>query len=228
MKNFKRIFALLLCLCIVMLSACQDSNKPDSQPKVTLYGYQFPAVLDDITIEKCSLYSGEYIEDASFENCENVAALTVKNNSEKDIQLLRIKLQTQSKDMLFEVTTLTAGSTATVLEKTKQTLTEEDKIYSLTIENRADFSENVSLKDKDIFIQGNLKTINIKNISNKDIENDIYIYYKKKDENGNFLGGLTFRTKAEGGIKAGEIKQLPADSFDPADSVVVFVDYVQQ
>jgi hypothetical protein len=87
-----------------------------------------------------------------------------------------------------------------------------------------DFSTNVSLRENQFLIQANDKTINIKNISATDYESEIYVYYKQKDDDGNYFGGITFRTKANG-LGVDEIQQLPASHFVVGGSEVVFVDY---
>ncbi len=185
----------------------------------------FPLMVDtDISVLDCFLYTGEFIEDSSFENKENVAAVKVKNNSAKDIQLARIYVLTTEKELLFEATTLLAGATMTVLEKEGQTLGKVEEIKDFRVENRVDFPTNVSLCENRFLLQANNKTINIKNISTTDCESEIYVYYKKKDDSGNYFGGITFRTKASG-LKVDEIQQLPAPHFTVGDSEVVFVDY---
>lgn len=224
MKNIKKIIAVTLCLSIILLCGC--GKKDPEQEKKTAYGYEFPIeACEGITVEDFYLYSGEYVEDGSFENCENVVALKVKNTSETDLQLIRLTVKTNEKSMMFEVTTLKAGAIVTVLEKSKQTMTADEKILEISYENKVDFAEKISLREDEFLVQGNQKTINIKNISGTEIESDIYVYYKKKDADGNYFGGITFRTKAEGGIKADEIKQLSASGFDPDNSEVIFVDY---
>ncbi len=228
MKNIKKIIAVLLCMSIALLCGCTTEKKPEQpveEKTKTAYGYKFPAAIcEGVSVEDFYLYSGEYIEDASFENCEKIVALKVKNTSETDIQLVRIKVKTDAKEMLFEITTLKAGATVIVLEKSKQTMGKNEKIIGFDYENRVDFKEKITLKDDFFLVKTNLKTINIKNISDNEIESDIYVYYKKKDADGNYFGGITFRTKADG-LKIEEIKQLPASNFDPDNSEVLFVDY---
>ncbi len=228
MKNIKKIIAVLLCLSIVMLCGCTVGKKPENtEGKKVVCGFTFPAKLyNDVIIEDCYLYSGEYPEDGSFDACENVVALKVKNNSATDVQLMRISVTTNSKVMEFELTSLLAGATVIVLEKSKQTMAENEKILSIECVNRADFAENVTLMEDTFLVQGNLATINIKSLSKTEIKSDIYVYYKKKDADGNYFGGVTFRTKAEG-LKPDAIKQLPAANFDPQNSEVLFVDYAK-
>lgn len=222
MNIIKKIFAALLCLGIIFLCGCNPADS--SQKSFTRYGYTFPAEIEDLSVESCYLYSGEYVEDGSFEICENVAAIKLKNNSEKDIQYLIINLETDSKLLSFEVTTLPAGSTVVALEKSKQTLMEDEKIVSFEIDTRVDFVNKLSLLEDTFILQCNTKSINIKNISNNEITSDIYVYYKKLDEDGNLFGGITFRIKADG-LKPDAIKQIPASNFDPDNSEVLFVSY---
>ena len=225
MKIIKKIIPILLCVCIVFICGCTPDNT--GADKKTAYGYDISNAIDiGVVIDDIYLYSGKYIEDGSYDECENVAALKVKNLSETDIQLIRINVKTDTKELSFEITTLVAGSTVIVLEKSKQTIAENEKIISIETENRADFSDRISLKTDTFIVQGNLSTMNIKNISPNEIQGDIYIYYKKKDADGNYFGGITFRTKAAG-LKPSEIKQLPAANFDPSDSEVLFVDYAE-
>lgn len=228
MNIIKKIIAVLSCLSIVLLCGCNTEKKPENsvEEQKLIYGFQFPvAPCDGVSVESLYLYSGEYPEDGSFDACENVVALKVKNNSAKDIQLLRINVATESKVMEFEVTTLLADSSLVVLEKSKQTIAENEKIVGFECVNRVDFQANVTLKEDTFLVQGNPKTINIKNISETEIESDIYVYYKKTDNDGNYFGGITFRTKADG-LKPSEVKQLPATEFQPDSSEVLFVDYV--
>lgn len=215
MKHIKKIVAILLCLSFFSLAGCGS----------TKYGKALPIDADiDISIEDCFLYSGEFVEDGSFEEKEDVAAIKVKNNSNKAIRLARIYITTSEKELFFEITTLPAGATVTALEKGAQTIKWNEKIKEVRVENRVDFAKPLSLHEDIFLLQANDKTINIKNISKKKIKSDIYVYYKNKDADGNYFGGITFRTKADG-LKPDEIKQLPASHYQKADSEVLFVDY---
>ncbi len=215
MKHIKKIVAVLLCLSFLSFAGC----------KQTKYGKNFPIDADTvISVEDCFLYSGEFVEDGSFEEKEDVAAIKVKNNSNKAIKLARIYITTSKKELFFEITTLPAGATATVLEKGAQTIKWNEKIKEIRVENRVDFEDKLSLHEDVFLLQANNQTINIKNISNEKIDSDIYVYYKNKDADGNYFGGITFRSKADG-LQPGEIKQLPASHYQKADSEVLFVDY---
>ncbi len=219
MKRTKLIIAFLLVFVSLNSAGCSKDNID------TFHGIVFPVTLhSDIIIEDGYLYSGEFPEDGSFSQKENVLALKIANNSDKDLRLIRIIVTTNKKEMLFEATTLTAKSKMTVFEKNAQTLEENEKITDIKSENRVDFDSYVSKKSESIELMTANGIFNVKNISGDDIGSDIFVYYKKIDENGDYFGGITFRSKAAG-LKNGELKQIPASHFDIHDSKVIFVDY---
>jgi hypothetical protein len=71
-------------------------------------------------------------------------------------------------------------------------------------------------------ISGLPGTINVKNISEADITGTIYIYYKHR-AGDTYYGGITYVTKVQGGLKAGEIRQIIASHFVPNSCQVVAV-----
>lgn len=222
MKLFKKGVAVLLCLVLATLTGC-TTKKTEGD---LYFGKPFPVYVDtDVVAKECYLYDGAFVEDGSFEEKQGVVALKVTNIGEKDIQLLRICVTTSEKELFFEITTFRAGTTVVVLEKNAQTLSENEKLFEFRAENRVDFTHELSVHEDVFVLQANNGTINLKNISKTDINSDIFVYYKKKDADGNYFGGMTFRTRAAGGLGVDEIAQLPASNFNLSDSEVLFVDY---
>ncbi len=220
MKKLRVILAVLIAVFALGLGGCKPKDNAE-----TFHGVELPfPVYSDIIIEDSYLYTGQFPEDGSFSQKENVFAIKVSNESDKDLRLLRIVAVTDKKEMLFEITTLTAGSKITVFEKNGQTLEENEKIIDFKPQNRVDFEHNISIKEEKIELMTMDRVLNIKNISGKDISADVFVYYKKIDENGDYFGGITFRSRAQG-LKNGELKQLPASNFDVQNSKVIFVDY---
>ncbi len=221
MRIFKKVFSLFFVAALLMLTACTDNNGE-------INGITFPySPSQDIVIKEAFLYSGEFPEDGSFEKKENVLALKVENQSENDVQLLRVYVTVGERELFFEITTLPAGKKATVFEKNAQTISENETIKGIRSENRVDFPQPISLKEDVFQLSAPGKIFNLKNIGQTNISSDVFVYYKKVDENGDFFGGITFRSRAKG-LKAGEIVQIPANHFDKADSKVVFVSYAEQ
>ncbi len=222
MKLLKKGVAALLCLVLVTLTGC-TTKKTEGD---LYFGKPFPVYVDtDVVAEKCYLYDGPFVEDGSFEEKQGVVALKVSNTGEKDIQLLRIHVTTSEKELLFEITTFRSGATVIVLEKNAQTLSENEKLLEFKAEDRVDFTHTLSVHEDVFVLQANNGTFNLKNISKSAIDSDIFVYYKKKDADGNYFGGTTFRTRVAGGLDAGEIAQLPASNFNLSDSEVLYVDY---
>ncbi|KMW25668.1 hypothetical protein HMPREF0977_01531 [Clostridium sp. 1_1_41A1FAA] len=72
-----------------------------------------------ITIQRINGYSGIFIEDGSDKEVKNVAAIEVKNTSNKPLEFAQIQLYNGSKKLVFDVSTLPANSSAVVMEKNK-------------------------------------------------------------------------------------------------------------
>ena len=220
---FKKVLALVLASAVLLLSACTKVEEAES-----FHGVIFPvSVYSDVFVEKAYLTTVDFPEDASFEEKQDVLALTVKNESNKTIQLLRIKVTTDQKEMIFEITTLPVNMPVNVFEKSGQTLAENEEIISISGENRVDFEKSVGLERETFELDVHDKIINVRNITKEDINTDIYLYYKKKDADGNYFGGITFRAKIDG-LKAGELKQVSVSHFALSDSEVIFLDYADK
>lgn len=220
MKLFKKISALMLVSVMLVLSACNKPKEAES-----FHGVIFPvSVYTDVVVEEASLRTAEFPEDGSFEEKKDVLTLRVRNESNKAVQLIRIKVTTDKKEMLFELTTLPVNMAVNVFEKSGQTLSKNEKIISISGENRVDFEKSIGLNRETFELDVHDKVINVRNISKNDINSDVYLYYKKKDKDGNYFGGITFRSKIDG-LKAGELKQIPASHFALTDSEVIFLDY---
>lgn len=228
MKNLKKVLPVLLVLILIFVGGC--TNNPDDESGngiLMFHEKEFPVVLsENVEITKAFLYSGEFPEDGSFDVKKDVFALKVRNNSDKDIQLVRIYVVTDQKECLFEITTLPSQKTVTVLEKNAQTISENEKILEIREENKVLFENKLSLNEDKFDITPLDKVINIKNISSSDISSDVYVYFKRIDADGDYFGGITFRSNA-GELKAGEFKQIPATHLIKENSEVLFVDYAK-
>ncbi|MBO5858874.1 MAG: hypothetical protein J6R20_03785 [Clostridia bacterium] len=222
MKKLRIISALMVVLLTFLFSGCNNVKEAES-----FHGVIAPVmVYSDVVIEELSLRSGSFPEDGSFEDKKDVLTLTVRNESDKVLQYLKIKVTTDKKEMFFEITTLTVNMAVNVFEKSGQTLEKDETILEITGENRVDFENAIGLKRQTFELDVHDKVINVRNISKNDIDTDIYLYYKKKDKDGNYFGGITFRTKIDG-LKSGELKQVAASHFALTDSEVIFLDYAE-
>ncbi len=229
MKNIKKVLPIFLVLILIFVGGCTNNSDDieNDNETVIFHDKEFPAVIsENVKITKAFLYNGEFPEDGSFDVKKDVFALKVLNSSDKDIQLVRIYVVTDQKECLFEITTLPSQKMVTVLEKNAQTIYENEKILEIREENKVMFANKLSLNADKFSITPLDKVINIKNISTSDISSDVYVYFKRIDADGDYFGGITFRSNA-GELKAGEFKQIPATHLIKENSEVLFVDYAK-
>lgn len=166
-------------------------------------------------------YTGVYMEDGSDEIVSGVLMIAVTNTGENDIQYAEITMPVGEETAKFTLTTLPVGKTVILLERNRMayvsgTYTEADA------SNVAVFREPLSLCEDRLRLQILDGAINVVNISGSDIPGDIVIYYKNATADV-YYGGITYRVRLEGGLKADEVKQIMASHFSDSGSAILFV-----
>lgn len=178
---------------------------------------------DDLELLSVGKFAGIYMEDGSNEVLSNILMIQVANNSKKDLQLCKFRLEYSKFTAEFEATNIPAGQSVVLLEKNRRSYVDE-KFQSASVRNVVFFQENMTNIPEKIEISGLKGALNVKNISGADIDKDIYIYYKYTSGK-DLYGGITFRTKVQDGLKAGELKQTMTSHFNPDTCVIVDVDF---
>ena len=250
--GFRWIFAVVIVLVLGIAAlwiAAMAQDEPQLQPPETTLAPQttpateeteaatetivetVPSVLPinlgyGVYLEQASNYTGIYMEDGSDELVSGIMMIQISNTGEEDIQLMQIEVAYVDATYHFQVTNLPAGSSAVLLEQSRQAKPEGDPI-SATASNVVVFPENMKVDQSVFEISGAAGMMNVKNISDAAIDGTVYVYYKYKTQNL-FYGGITFRVTVEGGLKAGEIRQLMTSHFNPDNCQVVMVEVVQQ
>lgn len=166
-------------------------------------------------------YTGIYMEDGSGEMVSRVMMIVVQNNGEHDLQLGQIAVSCGEEEYAFSVTNLRAGSRAVLLELERKP-EPDDVPMCAVLENPVLFEEPMDLCADVIEIGGLDGMLNIENISGVDISGDVYVYYKYTSSDL-YYGGITFRVRVEGGLKAGELRQVSAAHYDPNGCAIVQV-----
>ena len=174
-----------------------------------------------ITIEKLGSYTGIFMEDGSDEVVSGIAMLVIKNTGEDYIQYAEITVKSGDTEGLFTLSTLFPGETVVALEKSRKEYKSFGEDYSVEADNVAVFNFVPTLSEDKIKIQPLNGAMNVKNVSGEDIEGDVVIYYKNSASDM-YYGGITYRVRITGGIKAGEIKQIITDHFNEKGSKLVF------
>ena len=167
-------------------------------------------------------YTGVYVEDGSNEIVSGVLMLRVTNNGERDIQYAELSMMAGENVAQFKLTTLPVGKTVVLLEQNGLHWEDGATYEKPVVSNVAFFQYPLSLQDNVLQLQVLEGGLNVTNISGQDITGDVVIYYKNATQ-GIYYGGITYRVRLQGGIKAGEIKQIMADHFSATGSEIVFI-----
>ena len=157
-----------------------------------------PVELDGLRFTSFGRYSGAFFEDGSDTTVENVAIVLVVNTTERFLELATFSFEIDGASATFTVTNLPPQRGAWVLEKN-----------ALTVQGGASFvlksgsttfctPEEVSA----VTAQALDGTVMVENHSESESFSG-YIYYKTVYEDGNYLGGVTYRSL---------IEDLPAQS----------------
>ena len=162
-----------------------------------------------ITIQRINGYSGIFIEDGSDKEVKNVAAIEVKNTSNKPLEFAQIQLYNGSKKLVFDVSTLPANSSAVVMEKNKASFNSSKGVtYGGTTAGYVNSLEKASsIKCKKVKNNG----IEVTNTSSKNIP-CVRVFYKYKSSEGYYVGGITYTAKVED-LKAGASQTINPSHF---------------
>lgn len=216
---------LLVALVSVLVSGCQkktdeaavsDAEKPthdfqgDSPDKGA-------TAADLYCVEFCS-YSGQFMEDNTFENVENVAAMWLENRSREFLDMATITYDTEDgKEAVFEVKGLPPKEKVLVLEKNRMVLTGKEKFEEYP-EVTVSFNKYAIMKTDDIAVTEKDGVLAVTNMSGKNLKN-VAIYYKLLDAEGNFLGGAAYLSSI-GDLKPQETKEKDAPLFSQNAKIV--------
>lgn len=227
MKQFCKLFALLLALCL-MLTACGAADSGDGAPdgaQATPEGETLLALGEELSLTAVSRYAGAFVEDGSDDIVSDVMAITVRNDGEKTVQYAQITLTLDGTDYAFEVSTLPAGASAQLLELGRQTMPDSTDGLTGQVTLCALFDAEPSLCGDMFRIETQDTAITVTNISGSDIAGPIYVYYKIAYDTL-YMGGITYRVTVNG-LKADESATCYAGHFAQAYSKLMFVNYAQ-
>lgn len=202
-----------------------DTTEPDSAattPTVdTLLDTEFE-IHEDLKIINIGDYTGAYMEDGTNEVVSGVLMLIVQNNGEEALQYAEFTLPTDAGEAKFSVSTLPAGESAVLLEQNRMQYTGGEDVSKAVTTAVAWFDEPLSLREDLLKLQILDGAINVTNISGADITGDVVIYYKNAAADL-YYGGITYRVRITGGMKADEIRQIMASHFSDSGSKIMFV-----
>ena len=169
-------------------------------------------------------YTGMYMEDGSDEILADILMMVVQNRGEQDIQYAEITMDMDGETAHFILTTLPVGESVVLLEQNRMAWS-ADVDYSAflpRVEAIAYFQEPISTLEDQLEVSIVDGAINVTNISGQDIPGTITVYYKNAAEDI-YYGGITYRVRVEGGLKAGEIRQIMTQHAHDTGSKILLV-----
>lgn len=183
-----------------------------------------PATMEGgLLVKQLGSYSGFFMEDGSDKNVTDVMMIVVENQSGRDLQLARIYMEYSDFTAVFHVTNLPAGESVLVLEQNAHKAVKES-YKSMRMEDVVYFNEPMNLKADMFEYSLSDGSIRVTNKSDTNVDGDIYIYYKNYSE-GLYRGGITYRVKIAGGLKAGESKEASTAHFTMEFSRLMSIQY---
>lgn len=177
---------------------------------------------DGIFITGVGRYNGAYMEDGSNDIVTDVLMITVENRSDRTLRYGEIVLSGRKGAATFTVTTLPPKGKAVLLEKTRMEYRSADSFAEKTLNNRVFFDTEPTVCDDKIKLGVLDGKLNVTNLTDARLDGDITIYYKNYRD-GYYYGGITYRATVEGGLDAGEVRQINAAHYSVKGSTVMFV-----
>lgn len=179
---------------------------------------------DGLQLVRSGSYTGCFVEDGSNAPCTDVLALLLTNTSDQFMEWIELALPVADGTAYFSVTSLPAGQSLLVMERTAMRYREGMEIGTPLVLQCSEAVGTRSLHPETFSITAADHVINLSNISDSDISGSIAICYKNVD-NGIYLGGITYRKTLTDGVKAGGVGQFVCDNYTVAGSEIVFIVY---
>lgn len=227
---------LLLAMAVCCFTACKKETKdpsllapqmPYDLPGFTMLENTFGKSFNNgLKVLCCGRFSGTFLEDGSDKPIQDVLSIVVQNTGDSLVEYGAITLSAGKETAEFEFSGLPVGSAVMVQEKSGMTWSEGEKLSDIQCKSFALPAAIVLDFGSDFEIHTDDGVINVKNISATDFANDVSVFYKNF-EYGLFLGGITYRARISGGIKAGQIVQSLQKHYWLDTSAILYMAYAE-
>ena len=185
-------------------------------------GLEFPYLLDDDKIQADSLFQYSGVNpDAQNEDCEDVASLQLKNNSDQYLESAEISVElTDGTAFSFEVEDVPAGKSVMAFDTANATY--DGKTGVAFIDATTTYSSDAGLKEAEIKITSDDNGVQMENISGDALENLKIKYHCVLDDM--YFGGISSETEVVG-LAAGETTTVDTSESILGDAEVVSIEY---
>ena len=200
-----------------------ETNEEETEPsEETDTGLEFPYLLDDDKIQIDSLFQYSGINmDAQNEECEDVASLQLKNNSDQYLEKAEISVElTDGTAFSFEVEDIPAGKAVMAFDTANTAY--DGKTGVALIDATTTYSSDAGLKETDVKITSDDNGVQLENISGDVLANLKIKYHCVMDDM--YFGGISSETEVAG-LAAGETTTVDTSESILGDAEVVSITY---
>ena len=150
-------------------------------------------------------------------------AVVAENVSDSDVEYALLTVKTKSGELTFNVSALLRGTKA-VLLCNEDVGSNPGEVYTAwQTKDKIIFENPPVMNDDKLEIKVLDGSVLVRNISGKDIESDIYIYYKDRKEDL-VNGSVTYKFRVDG-IKADSQTYVKAPELNENNCMIIFTDY---
>lgn len=221
------ILLIMIILAIVIYFSGREKNKEDptkiQHNEIEVSKLENVDLGNGLQLIDAGRFSGTFVEDGSDDEVEDVFALTLKNTTDSWLEYANITISDANDSYSFSVSALPSESTVRVLEMNRKNMP-VDQDYKITSTDIVFYQESPSLCSDVFETRTENQNIIVKNISDQNISNDIYVYFKSKQDDV-YIGGIAYRVRISGGIEAGEEVECSSIHFIEDSSEILFLTY---
>ena len=199
----KKLISLLVCVAILFTFASCAKKEIEKEDFLTLDN-------GNISVVSLQGVSGLFVEKGNQDEVKNVAALIVKNNSDRMLEYCVISFRVNDYERAdFNISALPAGESVIVMETLARTYSSDDK-YAVDNESTIFSYCDSSLLSDVAELKTEGSDFMLKNRSDKPVSATVvYKYYK----DGMYYGGIAFRGKFEN-VAPGETMKKTSNRFN--------------
>lgn len=198
------------------ITANEASSEDSTENETEMLLTETPNIQTGVTVQ-------DTLKIISVGEADGVLTVLCENISEKSIKRAMMTVISNGEKLTFSVNDLLKGKKALLFCEEKKGFDENAFYTNFTIVNILYYENEPSLREDELEITLTEDSVAVKNISGKDIDSAVYIYYKLKTDNIPH-GNETRRIKLQS-LKDGAVTYINAKGLSPETHEIIFTDY---
>lgn len=186
---------------------------------------EFPCQIPEygLILDRIAPYTGMFVEDGSNSQAENVAMLLVQNNGDYPLEYTQIRVKYADAELLFDFSALPVGEALVVQEKDRKAVPAgQAEAATALVVQRANMEMS---QDKVRVTDNGDNTLTIENLTGETIPT-VRVFYKYfMEEEGLFVGGISFTVRVTGLGPNGKVTVQPTHYTSKTGRVVMVLTY---